>query len=186
VSEEGEPRATRLAKRASAFRTIGEVAEDLALPAHVLRFWEAKFSQLKPLKRGGGRRYYRPEDIALLRRIRECLYDEGYTIRGVQKLLAELSGGAPVPEPPPAMPSLFPLDAASEPRSEGSREPALPRRSRRRTPQSPEADDADRRAALEAVRRDLQAARALIDDLLQQGEEDRAAMPPAPTGVTRE
>src|ERR1700719_5354132 len=76
-------------KRAAVFRTIGEVAEDLDLPAHVLRFWESKFPQLKPLKRGGGRRYYRPEDIALLSRIPQCLYQEGYTIRGVQKLLSE-------------------------------------------------------------------------------------------------
>src|SRR6185437_12121083 len=88
VSEVREAAAGRRAnKRASAFRTIGEVAEDLDLPAHVLRFWESKFPQLKPLKRGGGRRYYRPEDISLLRRIRQCLYQDGYTIRGVQKLL---------------------------------------------------------------------------------------------------
>src|SRR5918911_1176270 len=77
----------RLGKSDTAFRTIGEVAESLDIPAHVLRFWESKFPQLKPLKRGGGRRYYRPEDIQLLRRIRQCLYQEGYTIRGVQKLL---------------------------------------------------------------------------------------------------
>jgi DNA-binding transcriptional MerR regulator len=79
----------RTSKRASAFRTIGEVAEELDLPAHVLRFWESKFPPLKPLKRGGGRRYYRPEDIVLLRRIRQCLYQDGYTIRGVQKLLRD-------------------------------------------------------------------------------------------------
>src|SRR5204862_6669082 len=77
----------RTNKPRSAFRTIGEVAEELDLPAHVLRFWETKFPQLKPLKRGGGRRYYRPEDMALLLHIRQCLYQEGYTIRGVQKLL---------------------------------------------------------------------------------------------------
>src|ERR1700683_3798366 len=83
----------RASKRAAVFRTIGEVAEDLDLPAHVLRFWESKFPQLKPLKRGGGRRYYRPEDIALLSRIRQCLYQQGYTIRGVQKLLTEGGSG---------------------------------------------------------------------------------------------
>ena len=76
-------------KSASAFRTISEVSEDLDVPQHVLRFWEGKFSQVRPLKRGGGRRYYRPEDIALLRRIRDLLYSEGYTIKGVQKLLRE-------------------------------------------------------------------------------------------------
>ena len=88
VSEPGESTgARRVGKSDTAFRTIGEVAGDLDIPAHVLRFWESKFPQLKPLKRGGGRRYYRPEDILLLRHIRQCLYQEGYTIRGVQKLL---------------------------------------------------------------------------------------------------
>jgi DNA-binding transcriptional MerR regulator len=78
-----------LDKAPEAFRTISEVAEELNVPKHVLRFWEAKFSQLKPMKRGGGRRYYRPEDVALLRGIRFLLYDDGYTIRGVQKILRE-------------------------------------------------------------------------------------------------
>lgn len=76
-------------KSASAFRTISEVGRDLDIPQHVLRFWESKFAQVKPLKRGGGRRYYRPEDVALLRRIRDLLYTEGYTIRGVQRLFRE-------------------------------------------------------------------------------------------------
>jgi DNA-binding transcriptional MerR regulator len=78
------------AKSATAFRTISEVGKELEIPQHVLRFWESKFSQVKPLKRGGGRRYYRPEDIALLRRIRDLLYTEGYTIRGVQRLFREV------------------------------------------------------------------------------------------------
>lgn len=77
------------AKSAEAFRTISEVAAELDLPQHVLRFWESKFPHVRPLKRGGGRRYYRPEDVRLLRRIRDLLYGEGYTIRGVQKLLRE-------------------------------------------------------------------------------------------------
>lgn len=76
-------------KSPGAFRTISEVAEDLDLPAHVLRFWETKFAQVRPLKRGGGRRYYRPEDVQLLSHIRSLLYDEGYTIKGVQKLMRE-------------------------------------------------------------------------------------------------
>ena len=76
-------------KSPGAFRTISEVAEDLDLPTHVLRFWETKFSQVHPLKRGGGRRYYRPEDVQLLSHIRSLLYDEGYTIKGVQKLMRE-------------------------------------------------------------------------------------------------
>lgn len=76
-------------KGPDAFRTISEVAEDLGLPQHVLRFWETRFGQIKPLKRGGGRRYYRPDDIELLRGIRHLLYGEGYTIRGVQQILRE-------------------------------------------------------------------------------------------------
>lgn len=85
----------RVKKSAAAFRTISEVASELDVPSHVLRFWETKFSQVKPLKRGGGRRYYRPEDIALLRHIRSLLYDDGYTIKGVQKLLRENNGKVP-------------------------------------------------------------------------------------------
>lgn len=76
-------------KSPDAFRTISEVAEDLDLPQHVLRFWETRFSQIRPLKRGGGRRYYRPDDIDLLRGIRHLLYGEGYTIKGVQRILKE-------------------------------------------------------------------------------------------------
>jgi len=74
-------------KSVAAFRTISEVSVELDVPQHVLRFWETKFTQLRPLKRGGGRRYYRPEDVALLRRIHGLLYKEGYTIKGVQRVL---------------------------------------------------------------------------------------------------
>lgn len=84
-----QPPSRRTEKSAAAFRTISEVARGLELPQHVLRFWESKFSHIKPLKRGGGRRFYRPEDVELLRRIRELLYVDGYTIKGVQKLLRE-------------------------------------------------------------------------------------------------
>jgi DNA-binding transcriptional MerR regulator len=76
-------------KSPDAFRTISEVADDLDLPQHVLRFWETRFSQIKPLKRGGGRRYYRPDDVELLKGIRHLLYGEGYTIKGVQRILKE-------------------------------------------------------------------------------------------------
>jgi DNA-binding transcriptional MerR regulator len=76
-------------KSPDAFRTISEVAEDLDLPQHVLRFWETRFTQIKPMKRGGGRRYYRPQDVDLIKGIRTMLYDQGYTIKGVQKLLRE-------------------------------------------------------------------------------------------------
>ena len=76
-------------KSPEAFRTISEVSKDLSLPQHVLRFWETKFVQIKPIKRGGGRRYYRPEDIELLKGIKYLLYNDGYTIRGVQKVIKE-------------------------------------------------------------------------------------------------
>src|SRR5215813_1751106 len=79
----------RIEKSAEAFRTISEVASELDVPQHVLRFWETKFTQIKPLKRGGGRRYYRPEDVDLLRGIRALLYTDGFTIKGVQKVLRE-------------------------------------------------------------------------------------------------
>ncbi len=78
-----------MSKGPDAFRTISEVAAELNLPQHVLRFWETRFAQIKPLKRGGGRRYYRPDDVDLLRGIRQLLYGEGYTIRGVQRILKE-------------------------------------------------------------------------------------------------
>jgi DNA-binding transcriptional MerR regulator len=84
--------ARRVEKAPGAFRTISEVAEELDVPQHVLRFWESKFTQVRPLKRGGGRRYYRPEDVTLLRMIRGLLYDQGYTIRGVQKVLKDARG----------------------------------------------------------------------------------------------
>ena len=88
-------------KSAGAFRTISEVSDKLNVPQHVLRFWETKFTQVKPLKRAGGRRYYRPEDIVLLERLRDLLYAEGYTIRGVQKLLREKGAKGLVSEADP-------------------------------------------------------------------------------------
>lgn len=97
-------------RSADAFRTISEVADELNLPQHVLRFWETRFTQIKPLKRGGGRRYYRPEDIALLKRVGDLLYNQGYTIKGVQRLLRDGTDEGPGPvalelplgDPPPA------------------------------------------------------------------------------------
>jgi DNA-binding transcriptional MerR regulator len=85
----GDPEAELDTKSADAFRTISEVADDLDIPQHVLRFWETRFAQIKPLKRGGGRRYYRPDDVALLKGIRRLLYGEGYTIKGLQRILKE-------------------------------------------------------------------------------------------------
>jgi DNA-binding transcriptional MerR regulator len=111
AGESGRPRA--LAKSVTAFRTISEVSTDLEVPQHVLRFWESKFTQLRPLKRGGGRRYYRPEDIALLRRIHGLLYREGYTIKGVQQVLRNTRGAEraakavePSPGAEPTIPGL--------------------------------------------------------------------------------
>jgi DNA-binding transcriptional MerR regulator len=110
--------ARRIAKSAAAFRTISEVSADLDLPQHVLRFWETKFPLVKPLKRGGGRRYYRPEDVDLLRRIRDLLYSDGYTIKGVQKLLRE-GGTKSVLDPGGARPAA--KAAGSAPDGEGAR-----------------------------------------------------------------
>ena len=116
MSEEGpEGARPRPRKAPTAFRTISEVADDLQIPQHVLRFWETKFPQLKPLKRGGGRRYYRPEDIALLRRISDLLYTQGYTIKGVQRLLREggLEEAGATPELPLDEPEAEEGDAAT-------------------------------------------------------------------------
>ena len=116
----------------------------------MLRFWESKFPQLKPLKRGGGRRYYRPEDIALLRRIRQCLYQDGYTIRGVQKLLRDgaLRNGQPPPaEDGEAASTLFSLEPLAQRPQPGPSRQTL-------------------RAALEEARRELIEIRALLDELM--------------------
>ena len=164
MSETGETTPIGPAKGASAFRTIGEVADDLNLPTHVLRFWESKFVQLKPLKRRGGRRYYRPEDIVLLRRIRQCLYQDGYTIRGVQKLLGAGAGRRAATTDPAAGPSLFPLDGGPNPAAEADEapHPEMPARRPRRRPAKP-----DTRAALEEIRRELMEARELLDALMR-------------------
>ena len=86
-----------MAKSPEAFRTISEVAEELDVQQHVLRFWESKFSEINPLKRGGGRRYYRPEDVEVLKRIQHLLYVEKYTIKGVQQLFREQARGRKAP-----------------------------------------------------------------------------------------
>lgn len=101
-------------KSEHAFRTIGELSAELGLPQHILRYWETRFPQLRPLQRAGNRRYYRPDDVELARRINRLLNQEGYTIRGVQQLLAK--PGEAVPEPAPAAPpapagsAAFPVD----------------------------------------------------------------------------
>jgi DNA-binding transcriptional MerR regulator len=110
-----------MAKAVEAFRTIGEVSDELDVPKHVLRFWEGRFPQLKPMKRGGGRRFYRPEDVLLLRGIHHLLHKAGYTIKGVQRILREhgtdmvkLSDGASAPlaaQMPPAATDVAPVKA---------------------------------------------------------------------------
>ena len=118
-------------KSPDAFRTISEVAQELDVPQHVLRFWESRFREIRPMKRGGGRRYYRPDDVDLLRGIRHLLYGEGYTIRGVQRLLREQGlrfvqnvwqPGAPQPT---HLPSEDAGDDAVEPGAEPGRGPRL-------------------------------------------------------------
>lgn len=119
LGQRGEAAAAglRAAKSADAFCTISEVAGELDVPQHVLRFWETKFTQVKPLKRGGGRRYYRPEDVDLLRAIRVLLYNDGYTIKGVQKLLRD--GGIKSVRKAPA-------EAEAEPGGKERRMPVFP------------------------------------------------------------
>lgn len=169
VRGEASPNGQRAVKSAGAFRTISEVAGELNVPQHVLRFWETKFSQVKPLKRGGGRRYYRPEDVELLRSIRGLLYNDGYTIKGVQKLLreggiksvrnsvqsaptSEVGGEKERSEP------VFNADAASA-RSEAAAPAAAEPSSAAHRPLDPET-----RASLKALLGELQALR----DLLQK------------------
>lgn len=173
----------RLKKSPSAFRTISEVADDLHIPQHVLRFWETRFPQVKPLKRGGGRRYYRPDDIALLRRISDLLYIQGYTIKGVQRLLREgdgtLSGVLPPPdaadrgdepepmaEPPAELqPDVFPdLPAASIPLEEVS-EPWMPE-----PPPLPTAE-------VEALEGEIRRLRQLLEMVLGELQELREDLP---------
>jgi DNA-binding transcriptional MerR regulator len=113
--EDDGVRSRSVVKSSSAFRTISEVSAELDVPQHVLRFWESKFTQLRPLKRGGGRRYYRPEDLALLRRIHELLYKDGYTIKGVQRVLRSPRKAAAQEEvaPQPAAPQSASSQSAS-------------------------------------------------------------------------
>jgi DNA-binding transcriptional MerR regulator len=174
-----DPARAKPKKAPNAFRTISEVADELHIPQHVLRFWETKFPLVKPLKRGGGRRYYRPDDIALLRRISDLLYIQGYTIKGVQRLLREGGGrlsddippatpdeqaeaaaerGAVAAEPDPQlpMPGLMPATPAS------ARVPR-PARAAAVTADTATGAEVERlRSALTAALRELEALRALL------------------------
>jgi DNA-binding transcriptional MerR regulator len=155
----------RVEKSAQAFRTISEVATELDVPQHVLRFWESKFSQVRPLKRGGGRRYYRPEDIDLLRRIRTLLYDDGYTIKGVQRLLKESRGRLPQPQrldlaAESALESLRIVSARAEELTGGAARQPLPRTGPQPSTTTPRAAmlDLHKRREIETVLEDLEQA----------------------------
>ena len=155
----------RVEKSAQAFRTISEVATELDVPQHVLRFWESKFSQVRPLKRGGGRRYYRPEDIDLLRRIRTLLYDDGYTIKGVQRLLKESRGRLPQQQrfdmvAESALESLRIVSARAEAMAGGATRQPLPRTGPQPSTTTPRAAmlDLHKRREIETVLEDLEQA----------------------------
>lgn len=161
----------RAAKSAGAFRTISEVAGELNVPQHVLRFWETKFNQVKPLKRGGGRRYYRPEDVELLRSIRALLYNDGYTIKGVQKLLrdggiksvrnpqSDIASEDVIKERPP-----LPVFPASPPTRAAVMAAPKPMVASPMSPSARKPLDPETRASLKALLGELQALR----DLLQK------------------
>ena len=155
----------RVEKSAQAFRTISEVATELDVPQHVLRFWESKFSQVRPLKRGGGRRYYRPEDVDLLRRIRTLLYEDGYTIKGVQRLLKEGRGRLPQPQrldiaAESALESLRIVSARAEAMAAGSNRQPLPRTGPQPATNTPRAAmlDLHTRREIDSVLEDLEQA----------------------------
>jgi DNA-binding transcriptional MerR regulator len=162
---DGDPKSRIRPKKApNAFRTISEVADELHIPQHVLRFWETKFPQVKPLKRGGGRRYYRPDDIDLLRRIADLLYTQGYTIKCVQRLLREGGGLLSDDIPPPSAeeraapggdeaPTLFQDLELTPPPADPARFPPRPRA---------ETEEQRLRRALQHVLAELEAIKALL------------------------
>jgi len=164
----------RTKKAPSAFRTISEVADDLHIPQHVLRFWETRFPQVKPLKRGGGRRYYRPDDIALLRRISDLLYVQGYTIKGVQRLLRE-GGGTLADDIPPAA-AAERAEAAREQVDVVTAEPELPIPGLR-PDLPPSIPPGPRLAARPRVESEVERLRRVLADTLAELEALRALLP---------
>ncbi|MGE0697623.1 MAG: MerR family transcriptional regulator [Hyphomicrobiaceae bacterium] len=146
-----------MAKAAEAFRTISEVADDLGIQKHVLRFWEVKFSQIRPMKRGGGRRYYRPEDMELLRGIRQLLHRDGYTIKGVQKILRE-QGVEAVKER--VRLGLGPKQELPSQSQSGEAAPTSPAPAKGRRGKAPVASD--RKAVIAAVIAELELCRGLL------------------------
>jgi DNA-binding transcriptional MerR regulator len=177
-----------LDKAPDAFRTISEVADDLDIPQHVLRFWETRFTQIKPMKRSGGRRYYRPDDVDLLKGIRRLLYGEGYTIRGVQRILKEhgIKSVQGLVDGSSAVPAFGAIDDAigghpdagdGEPDVEAGDEEIgavdAPAAAMPRSQSRPPAIRADARkldvAKLQAALQDLIACRQLLDHALKDG-----------------
>jgi len=175
-----------LDKAPDAFRTISEVADEIDVPQHVLRFWESRFPQIRPMKRGGGRRYYRPDDVDLLRGIRHLLYGEGYTIRGVQRILREHGAGfvqdvwragaePPPPETEEDRQGVEPAEGElhEEPNLFGISNPRVDERYAK--PGSADESAARRTAILENRRKlqialdELLACRRIIDNALQEG-----------------
>ena len=174
-----------MSKSAEAFRTISEVADDLGIPKHVLRFWEVKFAQIRPMKRGGGRRYYRPEDMELLKGIRHLLHREGYTIKGVQKILREQgveivkTHGQPVIVFPDAAADTSRVPIANAPANEMPRPKDAPRlaAATRRPIKQPGVPTAARVSPAELIAaaiEELEACRALL-----------SGAPPATVGLRR-
>jgi DNA-binding transcriptional MerR regulator len=161
-------------KAPDAFRTISEVADEIDVPQHVLRFWESRFSHIRPMKRGGGRRYYRPDDVDLLRGIRHLLYGEGYTIRGVQRILRE-HGGAFVQnvwragsEPPPPPLEEDAGDVAAEPAEERAEPTLLSGLGEKVRSAEDGIGSSEHRQKLEMALDELLACRRIIDGVLQQ------------------
>jgi DNA-binding transcriptional MerR regulator len=160
-------------KAPDAFRTISEVADEIDVPQHVLRFWESRFSHIRPMKRGGGRRYYRPDDVDLLRGIRHLLYGEGYTIRGVQRILRE-HGGAFVQnvwrvgaEPPPPLLEEDAREVVAE-AAENRAEPTLFSELGEKVGSEDGIGSSEHRQKLEMALDELLACRRIIDRVLQQ------------------
>jgi DNA-binding transcriptional MerR regulator len=182
-----------LEKAPDAFRTISEVADEIDVPQHVLRFWESRFTQIRPLKRGGGRRYYRPEDVDLLRGVRHLLYGEGYTIRGVQRILREQGlsfvqgvwhAGAEQPPPQSQEDAAGEVDEHAAPRREPSffepsfGRPAQEQAAARREPavdppRRPGIHGEDDRRKLQTVLDDLLDCRRLLDAALSDNSAAR-------------
>ena len=171
----GDTEAELDTKSPDAFRTISEVAEDLDIPQHVLRFWETRFNQIKPLKRGGWRRYYRPDDVALLKGIRRLLYGEGYTIKGLQRILKEqgprhvqaIGRGAPIG--PATAAGSVPGGSAARPDdfADGPAERAQPYR-------QPVPEGLDDVSILTAVMKELGECRRILEQALQPAAPDAA------------